>query len=407
MSKDKKVGACEQAVYESTREDFLGWMRAQARAALEAVFEQELLELCGSFYGRGLEREVYRAGSAPTRVLIHGRREEFVRPRARRVEGGKSREVRLKSLDLARDGREWEEAMMRALLGGMSLRKALELEGSRSRSALSRLWKAKAAEMASAFERESLEDFDLLALMLDGVRLDKELVATVALGIDTQGRKRILGYRIGGSESEPVCQDLLANLQERGLRAPHNRRLLAVLDGSKALRAALLKAYPGALIQRCLVHKERNLRGYLSRKHWGELARHFARLRKAQGRAAAQEEADAIGAFLADKNAQARQSLAEAGDELLALFAIQAPNTTHVSLLSTNCIENAFKNLRRHIGRVSRWSGKIEQAEPWVATGLIIAQRGFRAIRGVQDLPALIAALEKSHAAAAKEKQVA
>lgn len=90
------------------------------------------------------------------------------------------------------------------------------------------------------------------------------------------------------------------------------------------------------------------------------------------------------------------QSFEEAGEDLLTLFRLNVPNTLHVSLLSTNCIENAFKNLRRHIGRVCRWRHETKQADLWVSSGLALAAKGFRRIRGYQDIPKLIEALEKS-----------
>jgi putative transposase len=136
------------------------------------------------------------------------------------------------------------------------------------------------------------------------------------------------------------------------------------------------------------------LQGYLSKRHWAELARLFARLRKSQGAEAAKEAVDTIEQFLADKNAQARHSLEELGSELLTLARFGVSNELSVSLLSTNCIENVFKNLRRHIGRVSRWRENTDQADRWLASGFILASQGFHRIKGHKKLPQLIEALE-------------
>ena len=179
------------------------------------------------------------------------------------------------------------------------------------------------------------------------------------------------------------------------LKVTPGRRLLAVIDGSKALKNALLREFPKTIVQRCLVHKERNIRRYLPKKHGKALASLFKSLRESQGEEAAKEAAEAIETFLRDKNAQARDSFEEAGEELLELFRLNVPNTLNVSLLSTNCIENAFKNLRRHIGRVCRWRKETSQADLWVSSGLILAAKGFRRIHGVNDLPQLIHALER------------
>jgi transposase-like protein len=313
---------------------------------------------------------------------------------------GGSEEVALRSWKAAQDPGQWEEATMRAVLCGVSTRdvaclSADQVKGS-SKSVVSRLWQQKASELVQELQQSDLSGFQMLVLMVDAVVLSKDIVVTVALGIDTQGRKQVLGFRVGVTENEQVCNDLLTSLHLRGLRQGQSRLMMAVLDGSVALRNAVVKQFPGAMIQRCLVHKERNLRAYLSKRHWAELARLFARLRKAQGSEQAKEEAQRIRAFLSDKNAQARESFEEAGEDLLRLFSLEVPNTLNRSLLSTNCIENVFKNLRRHLGRVCRWRDATDQAERWMASGLKLAQMGFHCIRGVRDLPALIHALEKA-----------
>ena len=131
------------------------------------------------------------------------------------------------------------------------------------------------------------------------------------------------------------------SLESSTLKVSSRRRKLAVLDGSQALKNALLSNFPHALIQRCLVHKERNLRnckGYLSKRHWAELNRLFTRLRKSQGAEDAKEAVDAITAFLADKIAQARSSFEEAGPELLTLASLK---------LLTNSVYPCFNKLYR------------------------------------------------------------
>ena len=116
------------------------------------------------------------------------------------------------------------------------------------------------------------------------------------------------------------------------------------------------------------------------------------------------EAVDAITAFLADKNAQARSSFEEAGPELLTLARLEITNELSVSLLSTNCIENVFKNLRRHIGRVSRWRESTDQADRWLATGFILTQQGFHRIKGYSKLPDLVLALEPPSSVISDEK---
>jgi hypothetical protein len=94
----------------------------------------------------------------------------------------------------------------------------------------------------------------------------------------------------------------------------------------------------------------------------------------------------------------------EAGPELLTLARLEITNELSVSLLSTNCIENVFKNLRRHIGRVSRWRESTDQADRWLATGFILTQQGFHRIKGYSKLPELVLALEPPSSMISEEK---
>ena len=399
MKRDTSERTQEQELFLDSAQALRGHIRSQVRQALQQVFEEEIRGRCGRHYQPDSD-DHYRAGSAPSYVMVEGQRESMPRPRVRRRgQQGDSEEVQLKSWKLAQDTDEWEAAMMRAILCGVSTRKVPALRASEvageSRSSLSRLWQRKSIELVEQMQQSDLSEMELVILMLDGVVLSDGLVATVALGIDSEGAKRVLGFQVGSSESAEVCKDLLSNLSRRGLSAREDRRLLAVLDGSEALRKALLEIYPNTLIQRCLVHKERNLKGYLSQRHWGELSRLFSRLRKAQGADQGKEALQAIELFLADKNKGARASLEEAGEELLALHRLNVPSSLNRSLLSTNCIENVFKNLRRHIGRVCRWRESTDQADRWLASGLILASEGFHKIAGHRDLPLLIKALQK------------
>ncbi len=399
----KKTGTLEapqgQADSFETVEAFHALLKQVARSAIFAVIEAEVQVLCGPKHEVGSQSACYRAGSTPSSIYINTAREDALRPRVRRITPTGSEEVTLKSWQHARNSEAWGASVMRAILCGVSTRKVAllresELKGE-SHSNISRLWQRKAAELVEEMQQSDLADFEMLVLMVDAVVLSKGLVATVALGIDTHGNKRILGFRVGSSENETVCTDLLSSLNFRGLKVSQTRYLLAVLDGSKALKKAVTRTFPNVLIQRCLVHKERNLYGYLPRKHWKEMSTLFSKLRKAQGGEAAKETADAITYFLANKNAQARESFEEAGDELITLFRLGVSNTLHVSLLSTNCIENSFKNLRRHIGRVCRWREETEQADQWLASGLMLAQKGFHKIKGHALTGELITALEK------------
>ena len=198
---------------------------------------------------------------------------------------------------------------------------------------------------------------------------------------------------MGSTENAEVCRDLMRRLAKRGFHC--DRPLLAVLDGSDALRSSVKEFFLDAAVQRCLVHKERNIRGKLSKKHWGELARLFKRLREVQGKEAAEEVVGELEDFLKDKNVEALNSLREAGEDLIALQSLDVPNTLHRNLLSTNAIENSFRNTRRKLGRVTRFRAETDQATRWLAFALTEVEKGFHRISGYKDLPHLMTALER------------
>lgn len=403
MKEDRNDPAAGQGINVDSAESLREHLRGSVRQALKEIFEWEIRDLCGKRY-HPEGGDCRRAGTAPSYVMTDGRRESMDRPRVRRQRpDGRTEEVPLRSWKMAQSPDEWEAAMMRAVLCGASTRGCRRLRhgdlAGESRSSISRLWQRKAGELVERMQQCDLSGIDLVALILDGVVLGKQAVATVALGIDASGAKHVLGFRVGSSENREVCRGLLGNLSRRGLRQPANGYLLAVLDGSKALENALLEVFPNTLIQRCLVHKERNLKGYLPTRHWAEINRLFKRLRQCQGAEAAREALADIEAFLQDKNQQARESLEEARGHLLTLLELEVPNTLNRSLLSTNCIENLFKNLRRHIGRVCRWREETDQADRWLASGLTLAAEGFRKISGHREIPALVSALERKMAA--------
>ena len=100
--------------------------------------------------------------------------------------------------------------------------------------------------------------------------------------------------------------------------------------------------------------------------------------------------------FLKPHNAEALKSLEEAGGELIALQSLNVPNTLHRNLLSTNAIENSFRNTRRKMGRVTRFRPETDQATRWLAYALTEVEKGFRRISGYKDLPHLIDALKKT-----------
>lgn len=387
-----------QVSVSETSQVFREFLRGHVREMICEVMAAEVTELCGPKHAPS-ESDHYRAGSSPGRVLLDGEREEVVRPRVRSKAGdGPSQEVELVTYRTARDPEQLQSQIIQAIVSGVSTRDVQELKPSSpgvKRSNVSRLWQDAGSKLVEQLRAKDVASTTWCALMLDGIRLSSEQTAVVALGIDSEGRKHVLDFALGSSESLEVSRELMGRIVARGFTCKH--RLFAVLDGSDALRSAVIDFFPDAVVQRCLIHKERNIKGKLSKRHWGELSRLFTRLRRVQGIMAAEEVFADLKSFLEPVNAEAYRSLHEAGDDLLALHRLNVPNTLHRSLLSTNAIENSFRNTRRKIGRVTRFRAETDQASRWLSYALLEAEKGFRRIRGNTSLPSLIAALRRDN----------
>ena len=402
--KDQNTNTVLSQEVEDLRQNFIEQLRLLTLEAMHHVLEEERTALCGPSHHPTPDSPYVRAGTTNSKAILNGKRMDIQRPRVRKVdpESGQSKEVDLVSWKAIKDDDSMREAAMRATLYGVSTRNIGKLSAnevaSLSKSQVSRLWQEKASQLAEELQNSDLSEVKLLGIMIDGVVLGKDQVVTVALGILEDGAKRFLGYQIGSSENTQVCKDLLNRLESRGLKMPEDRYLLAFVDDSKALKNALQEKYGDRLmIQGCLVHLQRNLRGYTARKRHGQLQKIMKDLRESQGEEKCQEHWKRLVDFMRSHNQEAGNRLAAQEEEMTCLIKLGTPNTINKSLLSTNCIENSFRNLRRLIGRVTRWREGCEMAQYWTGSGLKLAEEGFRKIRGCKYIPELIEKLKEKY----------
>lgn len=372
---------------------FREYMREGVREALWKLMQEEVESLCGTSH-RPEENAIYRrAGSDDGIMYVNGRKEAVKRPRVReRQADGHEREIGLKTYKYARNQKNIEAEVMAFMEEGVSARGAQKLTGEAlSASEVSRRFIAHSGKRLEELRGRDLSRGEYFALMVDGVFLTRELVVIVALGIQKDGSKHVLDFNVGSTESYEVVKGLLSKICERGFKV--SGRLFAVLDGAKALHKGVLEFWPDAVIQDCVIHKERNLHPHLRKTDHEECSRLMKRLRLAQGPQAAREALSDMKKFLKPISAQALASLEEPGERLIALQLLDVPSTLNVSLLSTNLIENGIHNYRRQTRRVTRWDPSTNQADRWSATALLWVEKGFRKIKGHDDLEKLLKAL--------------
>lgn len=257
------------------------------------------------------------------------------------------------------------------------------------------MWVEKSREQLEVLRTRPFEDFDCLAVLIDGVRLAEELWVIVAVGIDVEGHKRVLDFEQGPSENATAVGALLERLAKRGLKEPDGRRLLVLRDGSGAIHKAVQQYWPSALQQECLVHAQSNVRDQVKRRDRADVDRHFKTLRQAQGYEAGAEAFEELLEFLSERNGAAAINLRKRKEHLLAFHCLEVPATLNRSFLSTNLIENVLRNWRAATGNVKRWREKSDMVSRWMASGLLWAEAGFRKLHHAEDLPHLRTALTK------------
>jgi transposase-like protein len=311
------------------------------------------------------------------------------------------RERPLESYKAGRGRLHLNTEIMNLVNGGMSLRGVQRLKRKGfSASTAQKVWVEESAKGIAALRDRDLKKHSFYGLMIDGVVLSRDVVVIVAIGFCTDGTKMVLDFVHGGTENFELCRELIRRLVKRGFTSV-TERLLAVLDGADALSKAICEFFPNVEIQRCWVHKERNLHAYLSKRDHGLCSELIDRIRKAQGEKDGKAAYKELETFLAERNQAALASLHEGGEELLTFHRLNVPATLNVTFLSTNLIENVMLNFRRHTNRVTKWNPKTDQVDRWASSALLMAEEGFRKIRCYKDLPKLFVALGGLRPAAA------
>jgi putative transposase len=374
-------------------------IRGSVRQAFWQMMSEEVETLCGPRYRPDSDSEYRRAGSERGRVYLDGEKEDIVRPRVRHEENG---EVKLESYRAAASQEGLFEQIVGLVGEGMSQRGVERAsKGTISKSAVSRMWEDKSREQLALIRERPLDQSEWLSVMIDGVFIGSKGCVVIALGIDGRGRKQVLDFEPGDSESQETVSRLMGRLKARGVRAPEGSALLVVRDGSKAIASAVSRCWPEALQQACLVHVERNIADRLRRRDRSESQRLFKCLRQAEGREAGEEAFEDLREFLAERNAAAALAFSDRREEILCLHRLGVPATLNLSFLSTNAIENVIRNWREHTNNIKRWNVKSDMIERWAASGLLWAENGFRRIRHHDDLPKLREALARSISASA------
>lgn len=378
-----------------TRAELLELVVSSGLSVLHTMLEEDRTAICGPRYHHQSKRTACRAGTAASEVALGGRKVAIRRPRVR----GDGGEVPLPTFAAFADAAPLNRRVVEQMLVGVATRqyaRSLEpvpapvVSRGTSKSAVSRRFVAKTRAQLEAWQSQPLDGLDLVGLVLDGVHVGEHCLI-VALGIAADGQKHALGLWEGSTENATLCQSLLANLQSRGLRT--DRSLLVILDGSKALRKAVRDLFGDvALVQRCQVHKLRNVLDHLPERQrtWAKAILHRA-YRSADITTARRLLID-LARRLETDHPSAAESVREGLDETLTVLGLNLPDTLRRSLTTTNAAESLISRTRHVKRNVKRWRGG-QMVVRWVAAGVLEAVKGFRRLKGHKAMPQLVAAL--------------
>jgi transposase-like protein len=325
------------------REGLQEFVTSAGMDAVQKMLEDERTDVCGPRYERGAGRRANRTGHVIGELVLGGRRVRVMRPRARSRDG---KEIVLPSWREFSEEDPLHQRALEQMLVGVSTRKydrslepvapGIKTRGTRKSAVSKRFVAITTARMKEWFDRD-LSTLDLVVLLIDGVHV-ADHVMIIAVGIDTSDIKHVLGIREGATENSAICTGLLSELRERGM--PTAKKLLFLLDGSKALRKAVVEVFgERAVIQRCQVHKIRNLEDQLPDYMRSTVLATMRQAYHCNNIVRARKLLQNLARTLRAEHPSAAASVEEGLKETITVMAMRLPRPLERVLSTTNIIE--------------------------------------------------------------------
>jgi transposase-like protein len=368
-------------------------LRETGLALMQLVMEEEVKSLAGERHQQHQGRRAHRWGREKGYCVVDGQKVPIRRTRLRSAD---HREQRLGSYELFQRSGPLQLGVWEKMMRGLSTRnygavvKEFQNAYGIEKSAVSENFIEASREKVKELMERPLSELRLCAIVIDGTPFkDRQMI--VALGIGCDGRKTVLGLREGATENTAVVCSLLSELLERGLDFSIPR--LYILDGAKALAAAVRKhAGAAAFIQRCQVHKKRNVVDHLPEQYKAEVKRKLQNAYAMVDYQDAKRALDQLHRELMDLNPSAARSLEEGLEETLTVHKLRVPDQLRRTLCCTNVLESAFSIVETVCRNVKRWQPG-DQIERWVGSGLLVAERQFRRVIGHRQIPLLLSSI--------------
>jgi len=385
-----------EALVEMTRQSLSSFAVEVGLRVAQCLLEDEVTQRCGERHERLPERQETRFGHQPGYITIAGQKVPVEKPRVRSTHG--RGEADLERYRLLQSPSAMPQAALDHLVNGVSTRRyervvqlARQGFGVKKSSVSRGFVRASAAEVERLAARR-FEEERFAAIFVDAQPYAGEMMV-VALGITTSGAKRLLGLRQGATENATVVTSLLEELRERGVRT--DVPTLFILDGAKALHAAVIRVWGKfAVIQRCQVHKRRNVEAHLPEEHHEELTQRLSAAYHETNATQALTLLRATVKWLRRISPAAAASLEEGLEETLTVIRLGVPELLRKTLATTNPIESAFSVAESVTRRVKRWRDG-DMRERWCVAGLVDAESRFNRVKGHKHLSQLLTALDR------------
>lgn len=369
------------------------FMKGLGRMMAEAIMYIEREEISGPDY-HPKTPEIRKWASQGGSVYIGDQKIQIEHPRLRR----EKEEIKLRSYEKLKEPDGFSEELLTKVLRGMSCQKysetvidAAEAFGV-SASSVSTHIIAATGKQLKEFKERSLASFIPFAIFLDTIHRAGEAFI-IALGIDILGEKMPLGLWQGATENHELCEELIADMQKRGLQV--SRRIIWVTDGGKGIIKALRDRFGKKLIhQRCTIHKDRNIQRHLTKRYRKEAHRRFRTALEQNSYEDARQMLLSMEKWLRGINESAADSLMEAIEEILTLHRLKVPGLLRKTLHSTNPIESMFATVRDCEGNIKRYrdSGMMQR---WLAAALLYCEKGFYRVRGHASISEVMATIDR------------
>jgi transposase-like protein len=338
----------------------------------------------------GFEKWGFQKGS----IYLGDQKVKAMHPRLRAYDS----EMALATYERLKKPKEFSEEMLLRAMRGLSARKYRETvtelgeEFGVSPSSISNRLIEATAEKLKALRERDLSGFQAFALFLDTIHRG-DAAFTIALGIDLQGKKRVLGFWEGATENHETARSLFSDMESRGLVLTET--IVFITDGGKGIIRALKTRFGQDLIhQRCTIHKDRNLQHHLPKRYRREAHRRFSQALALKDYEEAKRALDDFERWLRQINESAADSLLEAREEILTLHRLKITALLRKTLHSTNPIESMFGTVRFSERNVKHHRNS-KMSQRWLAAILLHAEEGFRTLKGFRQIPEVVERIKR------------